>query len=768
MAAPDPPIEYLDFALHLEPLAAGEIEVRVSSPAGEDRERIRLPFTAAELDGLAASLSPAVRGAQPPGAGAVRDACPPPGMAAARDPLRTGEELGQALLSGRVLELYRESLGLVRGKGLRLRIHLDLARPEAARLGGVPWELIRPAGREPLSLSLRSPIVRYLEAAGPVLPAPFEGPLRILVVVASPRGYAPLDLPRERARILENWGARGGVEVDFLEAPSLRRLSDSLLARTRHVIHFMGHGCFEPASGAGALVFEGEHGEPELVRGEALAARLPAPRQPLLVVLNACDTARQTARDGVDPFAGVAAALVKGGLLAVVAMQFPVSDAAALAFSDGLYRSLALGSGLEAAVTVGRLAIAEDPGSFEWATPALFLRTARAVELPFVTPRAITEQIRDAAGYIAEKTAGFVGRKFVFAAIDRFVEERPRGYFFVRGDPGIGKTAFLARMVQQHGYVHHFNIRTRNVVSTFDFLCNVCARLIAAYRLEHAALPPEATRDSGFLLALLEAISRRGQPGRKVVLLIDALDESDRSGLAPGANTLCLPESLPAGVYVVATTRREGEANLPLRIDCEQTTLFLDSNGADNLADVEEFVAGQLGVAGIRGYISAHGLDDETFVAELVGRSEGNFMYLHYVLPEIARGDYTARSLDDIPQGLNNYYQQHWLRMRSRDEESWFACRLPVIMALTVVRQPVPLDLVAECAGVADHRRVHRVLDDWLPFLHAERVREDGQEEIRYRLYHLSFLEFLKSKDEVEVSFKAAHERVMRALAKHI
>src|SRR5712692_9048607 len=53
----------------------------------------------------------------------------------------------------------------------------------------------------------------------------------------------------------------------------------------------------------------------------------------------------------------------------------------------------------------------------------------------------LREQIRDYTRFINEKTHDFVGRKFVFDAITHFTETHPRGYFFIRGDPGIGKSA---------------------------------------------------------------------------------------------------------------------------------------------------------------------------------------------------------------------------------------------------------------------------------------------------------------------------------------
>jgi len=64
------------------------------------------------------------------------------------------------------------------------------------------------------------------------------------------------------------------------------------------------------------------------------------------------------------------------GVPAVVAMQFPISDQAAIAFTDCLYPRLAQGLPLDTAVGEARKAIRiADRSSLEWATPVLFMRT---------------------------------------------------------------------------------------------------------------------------------------------------------------------------------------------------------------------------------------------------------------------------------------------------------------------------------------------------------------------------------------------------------
>jgi hypothetical protein len=102
----------------------------------------------------------------------------------------------------------------------------------------------------------------------------------------------------------------------------------------------------------------------------------------------------------------------------------------------------------------------------------------------------VRDQIIDYTSLIVGKTDSFVGRQFVFDEVERFINTNPRGYFFIGGGPGIGKTALAAQMVKINGYVHHFNIRTQGINSVDAFLRNICAQLIAKYQLDNTDLPP--------------------------------------------------------------------------------------------------------------------------------------------------------------------------------------------------------------------------------------------------------------------------------------
>jgi len=76
-----------------------------------------------------------------------------------------------------------------------------------------------------------------------------------------------------------------------------------------------------------------------------------------------------------DPFAGIAQSLVQGNLPAAIAMQFEISDDAAITFASEFYRSIADGLPIDSALAEARLAIFAQDNGLEWGTPVLYLRS---------------------------------------------------------------------------------------------------------------------------------------------------------------------------------------------------------------------------------------------------------------------------------------------------------------------------------------------------------------------------------------------------------
>lgn len=299
----------------------------------------------------------------------------------------TGAALFDALFSDQIADAYNaaRAAALDGDRGLRISLGFSGA-PELLRL---PWELLYNRRRF-LASSKDTPVVRTLDVDSRVRPYPVRLPLRVLGIVSSPVGYDELDALTERENLeaaLAPLQREGLVELIWLERPTLQALGRRISEPDEiHIIHYIGHGAYDEATEAGILVLERSDGRADEVGGDRLGAMLQDERSLRLVVLNSCEGARTSL---VDPFSGTATSLIEFDIPAVIGMQFEITDHAAIAFSDALYRGLAQGMPVDAAVAPARRAIMAIREA-EFGTPVLFLRDGDAhlfdIEVPSVRP----------------------------------------------------------------------------------------------------------------------------------------------------------------------------------------------------------------------------------------------------------------------------------------------------------------------------------------------------------------------------------------------
>ena len=342
---------------------------------------------------------------------------------------------------------------------------------------------------------------------------------------------------------------------------------------------------------------------------------------------------------------------------------------------------------------------------------------------------------------IQDKTEGFVGREYVFEAIQTFIQENKKGYFTIIGDPGQGKSAILAKYVQDNGCIAHFNVQLQGPNRADQFLESVCKQLVARYQLPYDPLPSNAMQDGEFLGHLLDEIAP-GRNGQPVVIAVDALDEVD-SGSYRDANILYLPPHLPDGVYFIMTRRRGVE--VPLTTYTPNQIISLLDYQADSQRDVRLYIQNRVDDSGnLRQQIDERQETIIIFTDKIADKSENNFMYLRYVLLDIEKGLYKDLSLDSFPQGLQGYYNFHWRRMGMTANPLPDA-KIKIVYILGEVKQPVSRQQICDFSG-EDTRTVQTVLNEWEQFLH-ELLKDNSR---RYSVYHASFRDFLHRKDILE------------------
>lgn len=364
-------MEYLDFELEIGLGQGRDFPVEVMrSPAGERRATMRFPFDQLELENHLLRIQNALLQG-----GSTRRRIAAPTTQAVED---FGAALYDALLVGDIrtaFELSRHEADR-HDKGLRIKLRI-----QDPTLAALPWEFLYDRAQDEfVALSTHTPIVRYLDLPRAIQPLPVSPPLRILGLVASPTDLPPLNVERERQRVeraLSDVQHRGLVELTWLEGGSWRDLQRAMRHGPWHILHFVGHGRFDSNLDEGCLAFVGEFGETDELTASQIGRLLADHRSLRLVMLNACEGARGGNR---DIFSGTAATLVRRGIPAVVAMQYEITDRAAIEFARTFYDSIAEEMPLDTAVAEARKTVSvEIDDTVEWATPVLFMRSPDGV-----------------------------------------------------------------------------------------------------------------------------------------------------------------------------------------------------------------------------------------------------------------------------------------------------------------------------------------------------------------------------------------------------
>jgi hypothetical protein len=305
-----------------------------------------------------------------------------------------GHLLYDALFPGPVSEFFEGATSRRDvSRDNRLRVELSF-RGEAQSIAALPWEfLYRPESPVRrgyfLATSPHMSLARYMPLDAPAGPlAPEDPPLRILATASKPHDQGPV---REAATLEQIAGLREtlSAEVEVLEIPTVNGFADAVARVRPHVVHLIAHGTYDAREGQGALALMADDGGTALVSDfefSELFAQVDV--TPRIVFLHACEGGTVGMADLGATFAGLAPMLIRYGVQAVVAMQYPVTNGAAAAFSAAFYGAISEGQGVDTAVQEARARMTiERPGAWdsgEFGIPVLYMRSSDGVMGPVV------------------------------------------------------------------------------------------------------------------------------------------------------------------------------------------------------------------------------------------------------------------------------------------------------------------------------------------------------------------------------------------------
>ncbi len=338
---------------------------------------------------------------------------------------------------------------------------------------GWPWEALH--APEKTYLSVASLVERRMNGVGDPVEVSDKLPkdrINILLVTARPYDddvhYRSISRPL--VELIEKHKLPAKVHV--LRPPTFERLLEHLKERPDfyHVVHFDGHGGygvgeFSGPNGdhqyqgpEGVLVFEDDDGKPNYVKPDKLSALLRKHAVPMMV-LNACQSAMISDK-AEDPFASVAAALVKAGIRGVVAMAYSLYVSAAQEFLPAFYRELFGKGDLSHATLAGRQKMLEQDkrvcarGTFplrDFVVPVIYQLEPYKLPLEQVAAKAeaagtqLPEEAQDASN-----PYGFIGRDRELLKLERALRKDTPAVL-ISGLGGVGKTTLAKGFVKWLG-----------------------------------------------------------------------------------------------------------------------------------------------------------------------------------------------------------------------------------------------------------------------------------------------------------------------------
>jgi hypothetical protein len=409
--------------------------------------------------------------------------------------------------------------------------------------------------------------------------------------------------------------------------------------------------------------------------------------------------------------------------------------------------------------------------------------------MPFLNPKLGI----DFSNYIADRTRNFTGREWVFRAIHEWLSD-PDGsrYFLLTGEPGSGKTAIAAQLIQisqgestsstlAPGFLSAFHFCSAgrsNWTDPRNFARSIALQLstileyakalkdigdkqvniqvdIEVGEAKNTAIQGVVIKKFGlaglsgqeaFNRVVLDPINILFQEGfeDKIIILIDSLDEAlTYSGDKNIINIISELQDLSPNVRFICTTR-------PVRLVLSHLETLklhkypLVKDSQVNQGDLYEYIEARTNTEKIQSQLQEFNIEKQEFVNHLISIVDGNFLVAYHIFSEIEADRLALNNLSNALKGFDGIYQSFLRRFSQND---WDSNYQPILGILSVAQEALTEKQLRNFFAIANDARIdptklRRSLGILLQYLEIEYKSEDEEDEA-YSLHHAALREYL-------------------------
>ena len=281
--------------------------------------------------------------------------------------------------------------------------------------------------------------------------------------------------------------------------------------------------------------------------------------------------------------------------------------------------------------------------------------------------------------------------------------------FVISGLAGMGKSVIAAaickRFAEHVGASHFFQYNNSQYNNSNILLQSLAWQLCQVVPAYKEALIQKLSGNLGqslnnanseglFSILFKEPFSGIADPGKRILIVLDAVDESEYHGRHKLANLISNHlHTLPSYIRFLITTRPE--KNLIDKFK-QLNPLYIEPNDERNLFDLKLVLQERISEA------SARAAD---LIDNLAEKSDGLMLYAFF-LSEIYNEESSMFTIDNLPQGIGEYYERYFRRLERElgllkiSEDKFFS----LLSALAVAKEPLPEAFLVTLLGLDDSR----------------------------------------------------------------